>query len=71
MDFDRGFPVLLAGLFAEADGFLLEFDRVVGFGDEECDEDELNSCPNQEDPEGPSDNVSIHELLLHYGRAKV
>jgi len=59
VDLDGSFPVLLAGLFAEADGFLLEFDGVIGLGDEERDENELNSGPDEEDPECPSDNVSI------------
>jgi len=60
VNFDGSFPVLLTGLFAEADGFLLELDGVVGFGYEERDENELNSGPDEEDPECPSDSISFH-----------
>ena len=71
MYLDGSLPVLLAGLFAEADGFLLEFDGVVCLGDEERDEDELDSSPDEEDPERPPDNVSIYELLLHHDRRNI
>jgi len=71
VNLDWSFPVLLAGFFAESDRFLLEFDGMVSFGDEERDENELDSRPDKEYPERPSANVSIYEFLLHYDRTKV
>lgn len=64
MDLDGSFPVLLASFFAEPLGFLLELDGVVGLRDKERDENELNSGPDKEDPERPSDNISFHVFQL-------
>ena len=51
---DRRDVPVVAGLLAETAGFVAEDDGVVGFGDQEGDEGELDAGPDEEEVEGPA-----------------